>query len=77
MITEKERNKAVKEKLGLWREEARRHSEKNLKRDSTVGSHQFGKLEVRGSLNSLQGLYKYMCSEGFMFFFLVFIVFFN
>ena len=55
MVTEKERNKVAKEKLGLWREDARRHSEKNLERDSTVGSHQFGKLEVRGSLYSLQG----------------------
>ena len=43
----KERNKAAKEKLGLWREEAMRHSEKNLERDLTVGNHQFGKLEVR------------------------------
>jgi len=42
----------AKEKLGLWRQEAMRHSEKNLERDFIIGNHQFRKTKVRGELYS-------------------------
>ena len=47
---EREKQKA-KEKLGLWREEAKRNSEKNLERDFTVGNHQFRKTRGMGGVS--------------------------
>ena len=49
----KESNKAAKEKQGLWREAARRNSEKNLERDFNVGNHQFRKTRCKGGTNLL------------------------
>jgi len=43
----------AKEKLGLWRKEARRNREKKLERDFTVGNHQFHKPRGKGGTNLL------------------------
>jgi len=40
----------IKGKLGLWREEARRHSEKNHERDFTVGIHQILQTTGKGGV---------------------------
>jgi len=42
----------MKGKLGLWREEARRHIEKNLERDFTVGIHRIPQTRGKGELYS-------------------------
>jgi len=59
MSYEKERNKAAKENLGLWREEAKRNSEKNLERDFSVEDHQFSKLKYGESLFIIMAVCSY------------------
>ena len=49
----KRATKRKKEKLGLWRKEAKRNSEKNLERDFNVGNHHFRKTRGKGGTNLL------------------------
>jgi len=60
MVTDKESNKRTKEKLGLWREEAKRNNEKNLERD-------FTKLEVRKVSIHHKGCINICVVKGFAF----------